>query len=149
MYYQMVYSCGSQTLGSQMKIIFLIFTLMSIAVMANPKVKEFDLEANMKNMGLEFKKAVKAPNKAVLTEQLFKLKKLIRLSKTAKFTDGKKKISLEGLNKVIKQIELSEQQNSKGQFNQAKETLMRVDDLRKEYHEHHKPPSIWNLVFSF
>jgi len=115
--------------------------------MANPDVKPFDLEANMKNMGLEFKKAIKAPNKQILSEQLLKLNKLVKLSKTAKFTDGKKDISLEGLNKVIKQIELSQKQNSEGQFKQAKETLMEVDNLRKEFHEYHKPPSIWKLIF--
>jgi len=130
-----------------MKTIFLIFTLFSAVVTANPDEKAFDLEANMKNMGLEFKKAVKAPNKNVLTEQLIRLKKLVKLSRTAKFSDNKKNISLEGLNKVIKQIELSQQQNSAGQFKQAKETLMKVDTLRKEYHEYHKPPSIWQMIF--
>jgi len=130
-----------------MKTILVIFSLFSAMAMANPDVKPFDLEANMKNMGLEFKKAIKAPNHQVLTEQLVKLNKLVKLSKTAKFPDGKKAISIEGLNKVIKQIELSYKQNEQGQFKQAKETLMKVDNLRKEYHEHHKPPSIWKLIF--
>jgi len=130
-----------------MKTILVIFSLFSAIAMANPDVKPFDLEANMKNMGLEFKKAIKAPNHQVLTEQLVKLNKLVKLSKTAKFPDGKKAISIEGLNKVIKQIELSYKQNEQGQFKQAKETLMKVDNLRKEYHEHHKPPSIWKLIF--
>jgi len=130
-----------------MKTILVILSLFSAIAMANPDVKPFDLEANMKNMGLEFKKAIKAPNKLILSEQLLKLHKLVKLSKTAKFPDGKRNISLEGLNKVIKQIELSQKQNSEGQFKQAKETLMEVDNLRKEFHEHHKPPSIWKLIF--
>lgn len=147
MFDQMVYSRRIHTLGYQMKTIFLILSLFSTIAFAKPDVTPFDLEANMKNMGLEFKKAVKAPNQQVLTEQLVKLTKLVELSKTAKFPDGKKTISIEGLNKVIKQIELSQKLNSDGKFKQAKETLMKVDNLRKEYHEHHKPPSMWKLIF--
>lgn len=130
-----------------MKTILLTLCFFSTLAIAEPDLKPFDLEANMKNMGLEFKKAIKAPNQQILTEQLLKLNKLVKLSKTAKFPDGKKTISIEGLNKVIKQIELSQKLNSKGQFKKAKEALMKVDNLRKEYHEHHKPPSMWKLIF--
>lgn len=147
MYAQMLYSRRNHTLGYQMKTISLLLCLFSTLALAKPEVKPFDLEANMKNMGLQFKKAVKAPNQEVLSEQLLKLTKLVKLSKTAKFPDGKKSISIEGLNKVIKQIELSQKLNSDGKFKQAKETLMKVDNLRKEYHEHHKPPSVWKLIF--
>ena len=130
-----------------MKTILIFLTLFTTSALANPDVKPFDLEANMKNMGLAFKQALKSKDPDTLTTQLKKLKQLVELSKTAKFPDGKTSISIEGLNKVIKQIELAQQLNLDGKFKQAKEVMMQVDNLRKEYHEYHKPPSIWDMIF--
>ncbi|SFC16324.1 cytochrome b562 [Pseudoalteromonas denitrificans] len=129
-----------------MKFFLILISLMSFTIVASTKSKEFDLEANMKKMGLEFKRAVKASDSMTFSEHLKKLKVLVTLSKTAKFPNDKKQISIEGLNKVLDKIQQAQLLNKNGKLEEAKKNILTIDKLRKEYHKHHKP-NFWQLIF--
>lgn len=127
-----------------MKPVYLFFTLIfSTLVSANESV---DLEQNMKNTGLAYKKSIQATDLKDFNNAIDRFIKLVEVSKTAKFHQ-EPKLSKEGLDKVIKQAKIAkEAANTKG-LAAAKAPLKRIDELRKKYHELHEPPGFFELIF--
>ena len=108
--------------------------------------EEFDLETNMKNMGLAYKHSVQATQLTEFNQAIDEFIKLVKLSKTATFHKEAEN-SFQGLDKVIAKAEKAKKlANSKG-LDAAKESLQSIDSLRKQYHKLHEPPGFWELLF--
>ncbi|WP_024611427.1 cytochrome b562 [Pseudoalteromonas sp. TB64] len=127
-----------------MKFLFIFITLLfSSLAFSNQPV---DLEINMKNTGLAYKKAVQATDLTTFNTAIDEFIKLVKVSKTAKFYK-KPEQSLQGLDKVIAQAELAKKSANEQGLTEAKSSLKNIDNLRKKYHELHEPPGFFELLF--
>ncbi|MEL0646112.1 cytochrome b562 [Pseudoalteromonas agarivorans] len=127
-----------------MKFLVIIFTILfSSSSFAQQNV---DLEVNMKNTGLAYKKAVQAKELDEFNIAIEKFINLVEVSKTAKFYQEPEQ-SIQGLNKVITQAKLAKKAANEQGLNAAKESLKNIDNLRKKYHELHEPPGFFELLF--
>ena len=105
-----------------------------------------DLEAVMKNIGHQYKLAVKAPDAEQMQSALEQMSELVHEAKIAKFHNEPQK-SLQGLDKVLEQIASAQSFVEQGDTAKAKQALKEIDSLRKQYHELHEPPGFWELLF--
>jgi len=127
-----------------MKFLVIIFTILfSSSSFAQQNV---DLEVNMKNTGLAYKKAVQAKELDEFNIAIEEFINLVEVSKTAKFYQEPEQ-SIQGLNKVITQAKLAKKAANEQGLNAAKESLKNIDNLRKKYHELHEPPGFFELLF--
>ncbi|MEL0631403.1 cytochrome b562 [Pseudoalteromonas carrageenovora] len=127
-----------------MKFLVIIFTILfSSSSFAQQNV---DLEVNMKNTGLAYKKAVQAKELDEFNIAIEEFINLVEVSKTAKFYQEPEQ-SIQGLNKVITQAKLAKKAANDQGLNAAKESLKNIDNLRKKYHELHEPPGFFELLF--
>lgn len=101
----------------------------------------------MKKMGLEYKLAIKAQSADVMHKHLGQFVILVEQAKGHQFQQGKKKKSIEGLNLTIAEAHKAMALVEKGQLDDARNVLLKVDSLRSEYHKLHEPPSFWQLLF--
>ncbi|MBQ4800656.1 hypothetical protein J8L73_16205 [Pseudoalteromonas sp. MMG006] len=127
-----------------MKFLVIILTILfSSSSFAQQNV---DLEVNMKNTGLAYKKAVQAKELDEFNIAIEEFISLVEVSKTAKFYQEPEQ-SIQGLNKVITQAKLAKKAANEQGLNAAKESLKNIDNLRKKYHELHEPPGFFELLF--
>lgn len=105
-----------------------------------------DLEAVMKKMGHSYKLAVKAQSSEQMLAALTEFEGYVQQAQQARFNNEAEK-SLKGLEEVLLQLESARQLAATEQLDAAREQLMKIDDLRKEYHELHEPPGFWELLF--
>lgn len=124
-----------------MKYAIFLMVLVSVKVQSQP----IDLELVMKNMALDYKQALNAPNKAQFLTELDELLQGIETSKQYRFKQ-KAEQSLEGLNKVTNVINSAKNLALNNQLENAKAKLKEVDTHRKHYHKLHKK-SVWQLIF--
>ncbi|WP_158678264.1 cytochrome b562 [Pseudoalteromonas sp. T1lg23B] len=124
----------------------LLFTLFVVSMSLAAK-QSSDLEVTMKNMGLAYKNAMKSESQQLLLESIAAFREHLSLSQQHNFDAKLLDKSKEGLNRVAKVLENSEKLAKEGKLAEAKEQLKKIDELRKQYHKLHEPPSIWQLLF--
>ncbi|MAD89335.1 MAG: hypothetical protein CMK64_06480 [Pseudoalteromonas sp.] len=129
-----------------MKYLVLLFLSASIFSFST-SAQTSDLSVTMKNIGHAYKKAVRSTDSEEIISQIDEMISLIEESKKANFKADLKQQSIKGLNEVIEQLELAKAQLSKGQLEESKQALQKIDELRKHYHKLHEPPSIWQVIF--
>lgn len=100
------------------------------------------LEVVMKEMALSYKHAKKAESLTILHNHLNDLEILLKKSKSIGFKNEVDK-SNEGINKVLTLINEIKQYKD---LTKAKQTLNKIDKVRKHYHKLHEP-SFWQLLF--
>ncbi|MBS3797731.1 hypothetical protein KD147_08200 [Pseudoalteromonas sp. BDTF-M6] len=108
--------------------------------------QSIDLEAVMKKMGHSYKQAVKAEDQGQMLMALDELQTLVEQAKQARFNKEPEQ-SLQGLDKVLEQISLARTLAKNNELAEASVALKSIDSLRKEYHELHEPPGLWQLLF--
>ncbi|MCF6434331.1 MULTISPECIES: cytochrome b562 [Pseudoalteromonas] len=124
-------------------LLFALF-VMSLSVAAK---QSSDLEVTMKNMGLAYKNAMKSESQQQLLESLDAFREHLLVSQQHRFEPKLQDKSTEGLQRVANVLANSERLAKEGKLAEAKEQLKKIDALRKQYHELHEPPSIWELLF--
>ncbi|KTD98009.1 MULTISPECIES: cytochrome b562 [unclassified Pseudoalteromonas] len=122
---------------------FVIILLLSTLSNASEPV---DLELNMKNTGLAYKKAVQATQLTDFNAAIDEFINLVEVSKTAKFYQEPEK-SVQGLDKVLSQAKLAKKVANEQGLAAAKVPLKSIDNLRKKYHKLHEPPGFFELLF--
>ncbi|WP_372766815.1 cytochrome b562 [Pseudoalteromonas sp.] len=123
-----------------MKFLFLVFLL----VFLNPiNAKESELGLVMKEMALSYKLARKAKNYEELMTHLTNIETALVKSKQIGF-NRKQKESIKGIDEVLKLVR--EIKNAGGDLELAQKKLLKIDQLRKQYHKIHEP-SFWQLIF--
>ncbi|CAM3788804.1 MULTISPECIES: cytochrome b562 [Pseudoalteromonas] len=105
-----------------------------------------DLETNMKNMGLAYKKSVEATQLGEFNQAIDEFIALVQRAKTATFHNEETQ-SLQGLDKVLSKAELAKKLANEQGLNAAKGPLKSINGLRKQYHKLHEPPGFWELLF--
>ncbi|NOU50161.1 hypothetical protein HG263_06350 [Pseudoalteromonas sp. JBTF-M23] len=106
-----------------------------------------DLEVTMKNMGHAYKQAMKSQSQQDLVAQIDIFKEHLLISQQHTFTAKLQEQSQQGLNKVLSVIDESRLLAEQGKLAEAKKRLQEIDELRKQYHKLHEPPSFWDLLF--
>ena len=107
---------------------------------------DFDLETNMKNMGLAYKHSVEATQLAEFNTAIDEFITLVKRSKDATFHKEAEQ-SMQGLDKVVAKAELAKKLANEKGLAAAKGPLKAIDGLRKQYHKLHEPPGFWELLF--
>lgn len=127
---------------------YLVFLVLFISVFGfRVEAQATELSVTMKNIGHLYKKALKSEDPKATHQYLDELITLIEKSKKANFKQGTEIESVEGLNKVIASLKLAQDLNAKGDTESFRKTLLKVDELRKQYHKLHEPPTFWQLIF--
>lgn len=132
--------------------VFLLFTLVVSPLFYTQAAQEqpmssIDLKITMKNMRLEFTKAMDAPTSDVFKKHITEIQTLLGQAKQYSFSPERKASSLEGLNKVDSVLtHIQSAPITEANLTAAKAQLEDVDALRKEYHKKTKP-SVWDLIF--
>lgn len=118
----------------------------ALLLTANVYASGVDLKATMKEMKIEFNHAAKAQNIDEMKAPVEKLTALVNQAKQGTYSPEKQELYLEGFNKLTTTLDSVETHLDAGEFEQAKEELRQVDDLRVEYHDK-RNPSIWSKLF--
>lgn len=118
----------------------------ALLLTANVYASGVDLKATMKEMKIEFNHAAKAQNIDEMKVPVEKLTALVNQAKQGTYSPKKQELYLEGFNKLTTTLDSVETHLDAGEFEQAKEELRQVDDLRVEYHDK-RNPSIWSKLF--
>jgi soluble cytochrome b562 len=105
-----------------------------------------DVEATMKAMALHYKKAQAAADIKQMQNEINALQHEVATVQSYKFPPEKQQLFQKGLTEVQQQLLLVQQQLHEGNMAQAKEQLMQVDLLKKQYHKQ-RSPSVWQLLF--
>ncbi len=105
----------------------------------------FDLKAVMKQMRAEFKQVASAGSVDEMKAPLARLDSLVNQAKQGDYPADKQAVYLEGFNKLTVALDEVEQYVDAGEFDKAKQSLRRIDDLRKEYHD--KRDSLFGKLF--
>ena len=99
-----------------------------------------DLKVTMKNMRLEFTKAMETTSSSEFNERIANIEKLLGKAQNYKFSPEHAKVSQEGLKKVAVIIgEMHSTATTDATLPAAKDKLKQVDNLRKQYHKKSKP----------
>ncbi|OEF25551.1 cytochrome b562 [Vibrio rumoiensis] len=123
-----------------------LIPFIALLVTANVYAAGFDLKATMKEMKVEFNQAAKAQNIDEMKKPVTNMTELINKAKLGVYPPEKQSLYLEGFNKLTVTLASVETHLEAGEFDQAKEELRKVDDLRIEYHDK-RNPSIWSKLF--
>lgn len=105
-----------------------------------------DVEATMKEMGLNFKQAMQATEVQVMQQKVQTLADLVASVQAYQFTPEKQPVFQQGLAKVAAQLVLVQGALAQQNLEQAKQLLREVDSLKKQYHKE-RSPSFWQLFF--
>ncbi|CAM4190198.1 hypothetical protein BIW53_15145 [Pseudoalteromonas byunsanensis] len=124
----------------------LLFALFFMSISLAAK-QSSDLEVTMKNMGLAYKNAMKSDSQQQLLESIAAFREHLSVSQQHSFDTKLQEESSLGLNRVANVLESSEKLAKSGRLEEAKEQLKKIDELRKQYHKLHEPPSFWDLLF--
>lgn len=119
--------------------------MVSFTGLANQESK-VDLKANMKEMKLEFRQAAEAQDIESMQAAVNQLRSLVENSKTGEYAPEKNHLYHEGFNKLTVALDKVNGELEQGNLEAAKQALVEVDELRKEYHEK-KKTSIWGKLF--
>jgi soluble cytochrome b562 len=107
---------------------------------------DVDMEKTMKQMALNFKQAKEAQSVEQMTLALASFETQLQQAQQGKFQADKAELYQQGLKELAVEVDqaqlLLKQQNLEG----AKQQLLKMDELRKQYHKHRKP-SFWQLIF--
>ncbi|HAS6346515.1 cytochrome b562 [Vibrio sp. IRLE0018] len=123
-----------------------VLVLASFSGLASEETK-VDLKANMKEMKLEFRQAAEAQDIESMQAAVKQLITLVENSKTGEYAPEKNDLYQEGFNKLTIALDKVNGELAQGNLEAAKQALVEVDELRKEYHEK-KKTSIWGKLFS-
>ncbi|GLT13648.1 cytochrome b562 [Vibrio algivorus] len=123
-----------------------LIPFIALLLTANVYASGVDLKATMKEMKIEFNHAAKAQNIDEMKAPVEKLTVLVNQAKQGTYSPEKQQLYLEGFNKLTTTLDSVETHLDAGEFEQAKEELRQVDDLRVEYHDK-RNPSIWSKLF--
>lgn len=128
-----------------MKVIqFVLFS--SVLVCSSVSASEVDMEKTMKQMALSFKQAKQAQSVEQMQAALVSFESQVELAQQGKFQSEKAELFQQGLKELAVEVDqaqlLLEQQN----FSAAQQQLVKMDELRKKYHQHRKP-SFWQMIF--
>ncbi len=105
-----------------------------------------DVEATMKQMGLNFKQAMQATDVPTMQTKVQALLDLTASVQAYQFTPEKQQVFQQGLDKVAAQLVLVQGALAGQNLDQAKQLLNEVDALKKQYHKE-RSPSLWQLIF--
>lgn len=100
----------------------------------------------MKDMGFQYKQAIKAETNQQLLPHLEQLIALTAQAQQARFPDDKAQQFQAGLAKVEAALMAAKHAAAAEDFTGAQQQLAQVDALRLEYHKMRKV-SIWQLLF--
>ena len=135
----------SKPLFRLITVITLCFSCISLSFAKD--MNGIDLKVTMKNMRLEFTKAMETDSSNEFNDHIANIDRLLSKAQAYKFSPEHAKVSQEGLDKVAKIItEMHGNDITSATLPAAKEKLKQVDKLRKQYHKKSKP-SIWQLIF--
>ncbi|MCF2826275.1 cytochrome b562 [Pseudoalteromonas sp. L23] len=126
------------------KIVFIFVLLFSMSGVAH---ESSELNKTMKEMGHIYKQAMKAQSAQEMQAHLTELTTLVNESKQFQFKQEVSAESVEGLNKVLETITKASHEIDSGRVEKAREMLLKIDELRKQYHKLHEPPGFWELLF--
>lgn len=105
-----------------------------------------DVEATMKLMALYYKKALAAADIPQMQSEINALQHEVARVQQYKFPVEKQPLFQKGLNEVQQQLTLVQQKLTEGDLSAAKQQLVQVDQLKKQYHKE-RSPSFWQLLF--
>jgi soluble cytochrome b562 len=105
-----------------------------------------DVEATMKQMGLNYKQAMQATDVATMQAKVQSLLELTASVQAYQFTPEKQAVFQQGLDKVAAQLVAVQGALAGQNLGQAKQLLAEVDALKKQYHKE-RSPSFWQLIF--
>lgn len=105
-----------------------------------------DVEATMKQMGLNFKQAMQATDVPTMQAKVQALLDLTASVQAYQFAPEKQQVFQQGLDKVAAQLVLVQGALAEQNLDQAKQLLTEVDALKKQYHKE-RSPSFWQLIF--
>lgn len=105
-----------------------------------------DVEATMKQMGLNFKQAMQANDVPGMQTKVQALIELTASVQAYQFTPEKQQVFQQGLDKVAAQLVLVQGALAEQNLDKAKQLLGEVDALKKQYHKE-RSPSFWQLIF--
>ncbi len=105
-----------------------------------------DVEATMKQMGLNFKQAMQATDVPGMQTKVQALIELTASVQAYQFTPEKQQVFQQGLDKVAAQLVLVQGALAEQNLDKAKQLLGEVDALKKQYHKE-RSPSFWQLIF--
>lgn len=110
----------------------LMLGLMTLPAMAG------ELEQPMKNIGFNYKQAVKADDAVTMEKHIKEMKAQLDVAKEKNMPAAKKEKFLEGMNKVQSELDASLAALQAGDQEKARAHLAKVNDLKKEYHDYAK-----------
>lgn len=105
-----------------------------------------DVEATMKEMAFAYKKAMAATEVTEAQQQITQLQRLVQSVQLVTFSPEKQPKFQQGLSEVQAQLDLVQVSLSENNLPQAKQQLLHVDMLKKQYHKV-RSPSFWQLLF--
>ncbi len=105
-----------------------------------------DVEATMKQMGLNFKQAMQATDVPTMQTKVQALIDLTASVQAYQFAPEKQQVFQQGLDKVAAQLVLVQGALAEQNLDHAKQLLAEVDALKKQYHKE-RSPSFWQLIF--
>ena len=105
-----------------------------------------DVEATMKAMAFAYKKAMAATDVPQMQQQITELQQLVASVQLHQFPPEKQPKFQQGLSDVQLQLDLVQASLVANNPEQAKQQLMQVDVLKKQYHKQ-RSPSFWQLLF--
>ncbi|TXH97935.1 MAG: hypothetical protein E6Q75_03345 [Rheinheimera sp.] len=105
-----------------------------------------DVEATMKQMGLNFKQAMQATDVPAMQTKVQALLDLTASVQAYHFAPEKQQLFQQGLDKVATQLVLVQGALAEQDLDKAKQLLGEVDALKKQYHKE-RSPSFWQLIF--
>jgi len=105
-----------------------------------------DVEATMKQMGLNFKQAMQANDVPGMQTKVQALIELTASVQAYQFAPEKQQVFQQGLEKVAAQLVLVQGALAEQNLEKAKQLLAEVDGLKKQYHKE-RSPSFWQLIF--
>ncbi|MDR9827284.1 cytochrome b562 [Vibrio sp. FNV 38] len=107
---------------------------------------DFDLKATMQEMRLSFRQAAEASSVDEMQQPIAQLNELIIQSKSATYPAEKDELYREGFKKLSRSVEEIKRHLAADEFDQAQQSLRKIDELRIEYHDQ-RNPSIWQRLF--
>ncbi|CCQ10942.1 putative orphan protein [Pseudoalteromonas luteoviolacea B = ATCC 29581] len=106
-----------------------------------------ELNETMKKVGFSYKQFMNATTQEDAILALASLESYLIRSQQIGFRPELETQSQQGLEKVLSHVAILKALVEENKLDQAQSDALHIDELRKEYHKLHEPPSFWKLLF--
>ncbi|MFC3033841.1 cytochrome b562 [Pseudoalteromonas fenneropenaei] len=131
------------------KLVFLLTccVMLLCSVASYAEGQSSDLNAVMKKIGFAYKQIMQAPDIPSAQQGIDEMRGWLSKSREFNFKPSVANESLQGLEKVARELDAVEAALAQQDLDKAKQVAANIDGLRKEYHKLHEPPGFWELLF--